>query len=112
MSGILVVALFILVLYYFPKFIIENEEENDASAITEVASFLEISEFQLFSIAYALWYQTSLTKDHEKVMGKLFGNYLVSEEIPFWVRHCVRKFQLERDKNILDTSAYLNLLSS
>jgi hypothetical protein len=62
--------------------------QDDVDAVSFVARLLDISEFNLFEIAYINWFGNEATK---KAMDDFFGSYLTSGLVPFWLRDMVRK---------------------
>jgi hypothetical protein len=66
---------------------LERLFQTDAEAVCFAASLLDISEFRLFEIAHVNWFGSEAPK---KAMEGLFGNYLHSGLVPFWLRHMVR----------------------
>ncbi len=57
---------------------------NDTQAVLTAAHTLDISEFELFNLAYQNWHgQRAETRQLEAV----FVRYLFEAKIPHWVRH-------------------------
>ena len=77
--------------------------EPTSQDIVAYASYLlEISEFELFEIA---WRQWQSSEPDEKELDRLFGAYLDRGELPYWVRDFARSVindpqrqQLERQR--------------
>ena len=57
----------------------------------------EIGEFDLFRMAYVEWY--GKTPDLNKLENQ-FDGYLVSGELPFYVRHYCRQFIKDRPETV------------
>ena len=62
--------------------------QDDTEAVSFVAGLFNISEFRLFEIAYANWFDSEAT---QKDMDRFFGSYIKSGLIPFWLRNMVRR---------------------
>lgn len=56
--------------------------------VAEAAEVLGIGEFDLFRFAHRWWYDVSCD---EARLNALFGDYLVHESVPPWVRHYCRR---------------------
>jgi len=65
----------------------KNNEPTDIQRIYQASAWLGISEFQIFSDAWLAWFNE---KPSEKRIEPYFVNFLVQDEIPFWVRNYVR----------------------
>ena len=62
--------------------------DNEAKLIGFAASVLQISEYELFRIAYRNWFSQPIT---ETRLDALFKEYLSSCEAPYWVNDFARK---------------------
>ena len=62
--------------------------DNEAKLIGFAASVLQISEYELFRIAYRNWFSRPIT---ETQLDALFKEYLSSCEAPYWVNDFARK---------------------
>ena len=56
--------------------------------VAEAAELLAIGEFELFALAHRWWFD-SPCEDAE--LGRIFGEFLVHERVPPWVRHYCRR---------------------
>ena len=56
--------------------------------VAEAAEVLAIGEFELFRCAHRWWYDTPCD---EELLTRAFGDYLVHETVPPWVRHFCRR---------------------
>ena len=71
-----------------------RESPNDLDSVEDVekvvaaASLLEIREFDLFHLAWKQWHGE---EPDEKGLEKVFVRYLYKRELPYWVRHFVRR---------------------
>ena len=77
--------------------------QDDVDAVSFVARLLDISEFNLFEIAYINWFGNEATK---KAMDDFFGSYLTSGLVPFWLRDMVRKTLCKYRKGNLTLSEF------
>jgi hypothetical protein len=56
--------------------------------VAETAEVLGIGEFELFRFAHRWWYDAPCD---EALLNRAFGEYLVNEAVPPWVRHYCRR---------------------
>lgn len=56
--------------------------------VAEAAEVLAIGEFDLFRLAYLWWYDVPCD---EALLDDTFGDYLINEDVPPWVRHYCRR---------------------
>lgn len=76
---------------------VQGHEHVDDDVET-AAALLQISEFQLFHIAYYQWYGR---KTSDTVMEKFFVTYMFDGIVPPWARQLARKvLLLQREKNL------------
>jgi hypothetical protein len=59
----------------------------DTDCVVSAANYMEVSEFVIFSDAYADWYGKEAS---EKQIETLFVEYLIENKVPFWVRNYAR----------------------
>jgi hypothetical protein len=69
--------------------------DNEAKLIGFIAAVLQISEYEIFRIAYMQWFNHPIP---EKRLDSLFKEYLAAGEAPYWVHHFARKAH-EKFKN-------------
>ena len=62
--------------------------DDEAKLISLVAGILQISEHELFRIAYLNWFDHSIS---EKRLDSLFKDYLATNDAPYWVNDFSRK---------------------
>lgn len=62
--------------------------DNEAKLIGFAASALQISEYELFRLAYQKWYGRTISDNR---LDSLFKDYLNSCTAPFWVNDFARK---------------------
>ena len=55
---------------------------NEIEAVQFVAQFLEVSEYEVFQLAFNDWYGKRM---NNMTMDYLFENYLDEDVVPFWV---------------------------
>ena len=55
---------------------------NEIDAVRFVAQFLEVSEYEVFQLAYSDWYGKRM---NNRTMDYRFENYLSEDVVPFWV---------------------------
>ena len=67
--------------------------------VAEAAEVLAIGEFELFRLAHRWWHDTPCD---EAVLSRLFGEYLVRQAVPSWVRHYCRRVLILAAVNQLD----------
>ena len=66
----------------------------DTDCVVSAANYLEVSEFTVFRNAYTAWYGKEVP---EKVVERLFMQYLLQNRVPFWVRSYARNLVPEQD---------------
>lgn len=62
--------------------------DDEEKLIGFISAILQISEYELFRIAYKDWFNQPIA---EKRLETLFKDYLASGSIPYWVNDFVRK---------------------
>lgn len=62
--------------------------DNEEKLIGFVSALLQISEYELFRIAYQNWFNRPITENY---LDTLFKDYLVTGSPPYWVNDFVRK---------------------
>ena len=67
--------------------------------VAEAAEVLAIGEYEQFGLAHRWWYESSCD---DARLNRLFGEYLVSESVPPWVRHYCRRVLILAAVNQLD----------
>lgn len=78
-------------------------EQGDAQEVANTASLLEVSEFEVFRLAYYRWFGRSAEPQE---IDALFSRYLGKAAVPLWVRAFTRQIrQLQLDKR-LDRRAF------
>ena len=62
--------------------------DDETKLIGFIAGILQISEYELFSIAYVKWFDRPIS---EKRLDPLFVDYLATGHVPYWVNDFARK---------------------
>jgi hypothetical protein len=62
--------------------------DDETKLIGFIAAVLQISEYELFRIAYLKWFDHAIS---DKRLDTLFKEYLETGEAPFWVNDFARK---------------------
>jgi len=62
--------------------------DDETKLIGFIATVLQISEYELFRIAYRIWFDHPIT---DKRLDSLFKEYLATSNVPYWVNDFVRK---------------------
>ena len=62
--------------------------DDDEKRIGFIAAYLQISEYELFRIAYLKWFDRPISDNR---LDYVFKEYLESSEAPYWVNDFARK---------------------
>jgi len=62
--------------------------DNEEKLIAFIAAILQISEYELFRIAYRSWFNQSISENR---LDTLFKDYLATGSVPYWVNDFTRK---------------------
>ena len=62
--------------------------DDETKLIGFIATVLQISEYELFRIAYRIWFDHPIP---DKRLDSLFREYLATSNVPYWVNDFVRK---------------------
>ncbi len=73
-------------MYYFD----EKKIRPDVRAVLEAAAILDITEWDLFHLAYRRWHGRS---PDDKLIEPYFVAYMFNRVVPLWVRHFSRLVQ-------------------
>ncbi|MFQ5995355.1 MAG: hypothetical protein ACE5K1_09690 [Acidiferrobacterales bacterium] len=60
----------------------------DVRHVGEAARVLQVSEFDIFALAYRFWYERELRQD---VIDETFSDYILRQKVPSWVRDYCRR---------------------
>jgi len=77
--------------------------DNEAKLIGFAAMVLQISEYEVFRIAYRNWFNRSIT---EAGADAVFKDYLATGEVPYWVNDFARKVHEKFKAGTLDYRDY------
>ena len=66
----------------------DKEIEDDRSEVVKAANLLQVGEFQLLQLAFYDWHKRDMP---DAVIDRLFANYMLHNEVPFWARRYARK---------------------
>jgi len=66
----------------------DKEEQDDRSEVVKAANLLQVGEFQLLQLAFYDWHKRDMP---ESIIDRLFANYMLHSEVPFWARQYARK---------------------
>ena len=67
--------------------------------VAMAARLLQVSEFEIFRLAYSGWYGLEIMEEETEL---IFGRYLLRREPPFWVRHLARRVRELHSRNALN----------
>jgi hypothetical protein len=77
--------------------------DDETKLIGFIAAVLQISEYELFRIAYLKWFDHAIS---DKRLDTLFKEYLETGEAPFWVNDFARKAHEKFKAGELDYKDY------
>jgi hypothetical protein len=81
----------------------ERKMPDDVADVLEAAALLEVTEFQLFRIAYQRWFGAEIGDDG---LERHYLPYMFKGQVPAWVRHFAREVIEQADAEALDPRAY------
>lgn len=81
----------------------EKKMSSDVADVLEAAGLLEVTEFELFRIAYRRWFDTDI-EDAE--LERFYLPYMFKSHVPLWVRQLARQIITEADRDRLDPKSY------
>ncbi len=82
---------------------IVREVPADVRDVVNTSVLLEVSEFDVFRIAYARWYGQSA---HDKLIERHFVHYMFGKPAPFWVRHFTRQVERRWSEGCFDPTEF------
>ena len=62
--------------------------DDEAKLVAFIAAILQISEYELFRIAYQKWFNRPISENR---LDSLFKGYLATGDVPYWVNDFARK---------------------
>lgn len=81
----------------------EKSMSGDVADVLEAAALLEVTEFELFRIAYRRWHGRDIDDDG---LERHYLPYMFKGQVPLWVRQLARQVIGEADVDRLDPKAY------
>ena len=81
----------------------EKKMSSDVADVLEAAALLEVTEFELFRIAYRRWFHTDID---DAELERLYLPYMFKGQVPLWVRQLTRQVIMEADRDRLDPKSY------
>ena len=66
----------------------DKEVQDDRSEVVKAANLLQVGEFQLLQLAFHDWHKRDMP---DAVVDRLFTNYMMHSQVPFWARQYARK---------------------
>lgn len=76
-----------------------EEAEQEQDEIAEAANLLQTGEFQVLQLAYYEWFGRELA---ESETDKLFSEYMIKKQVPFWARDYARRILALAEEDRLD----------
>jgi hypothetical protein len=81
----------------------ERKMSGDVADVLEAAALLEVTEFELFRIAYQQWFGAKID---DRDLERLYLPYMFHKRVPPWVRQLARSVIAEADRDALDPRTY------
>ena len=81
----------------------EKRMPGDVADVLEAAALLEVTEFELFRIAYRHWFGTEI---RDRDLERFYLPYMFKSQVPPWVRQLTRSVIEEAEAERLDPRAY------
>lgn len=81
----------------------EKKMPGDVADVLEAAALLEVTEFELFRIAYRRWFGTDI-RDRE--LERFYLPYMFRGRVPPWVRQLTRAVIAAAETDTLDPRSY------
>jgi len=76
----------------------DEKMEPDIQEVLDTSALLEITEFEVFRIAYHSWYGRT---EKDAVLEPFFTDYMFNEVVPFWVRHFTHRIlKLDHERRL------------
>ena len=77
----------------------DREEHEERAEVAKAANLLQIGEFQLLQLAFHDWHERDMPAG---VIDRIFANYMLHNEVPFWARRYARNIIALDDAGELD----------
>ena len=81
----------------------EKKMPADVADVLEAAALLEVTEFELFRIAYRRWFGADI---RDRDLERFYLPYMFRSQVPAWVRQLTRSVIAEAEAEALDPRAY------
>ena len=81
----------------------EKKMSGDVADVLEAAALLEVTEFELFRIAYRRWFHAEID---DTELERLYLPYMFKNQVPIWVRQLTRQVLKDADRDGLDPKTY------
>jgi hypothetical protein len=81
----------------------EKRMPSDVADVLEAAALLEVTEFELFRIAYSRWHGAAIGDDK---LERHYLPYMFHGQVPAWVRQLAREVIASAESGGLDPGAY------
>lgn len=81
----------------------EKKIPSDVADVLEAAALLEVTEFELFRIAYRRWFGADI---RDRDLERHYLPYMFKSQVPPWVRQLSRTVIAEADADTLDPRSY------
>ena len=81
----------------------DQELRSDVHSVLDAAALLDITEFELFRLAYERWHGEPVD---ETVLEPFFVAYMFNDVVPMWVRYFSRLVQRRSQLDTLDCKEF------
>ena len=81
----------------------EKKMPSDVADVLEAAGLLEVTEFELFRIAYCRWHGVAIG---DRELERHYQPYMFHNRVPHWVRQLAREVIARAEAGRLDPRAY------
>ena len=81
----------------------EKNMSDDVADVLEAAALLQVTEFELFRIAWRKWHGGEIGDEQ---LERHYLPYMFKSQVPVWVRQLARKVISEAEADQLDPSRY------
>ena len=87
-------------------FSLDPELSEDVVGVLDSAGLLEVSEFQVFRMAYKSWFGEPAGESDLRALDRYFFDYLYRDRVPPWVRAFTREVVRRERAGALDLADY------
>jgi hypothetical protein len=81
----------------------EKRISADVADVLEAAALLEVTEFELFRVAWCRWHGGAIADGD---LERYYLPYMFRSQVPMWVRQLVRQVIADADAGRLDPTSY------